>query len=108
MAHRALDSWEGFPAREPGNVRFGGNCAGLYLEAEAPDAPLKTPWAFPEVERPPLERRWGVYGPDRHAAEAGEAMRRVCRRFSDSGLGEEGVADGWRQRGIRPAQLKKA
>ena len=33
-----------------------------------------------------------LYDPDRHIIEVGEAMTRVCRRFLDSGLTEEGVA----------------
>lgn len=99
LALQTLDSWAGFLGEAPEDIRFGGADAELYFETEDFDAFLKALQDFPEVElvHPTLEHRWGqrvvrLYDPDRHILEVGESMARVCRRFLDSGLSEEGVA----------------
>lgn len=99
LALQTLDSWAGFLGKEPEDIRFGGNDAEIYFEAEDFDAFLKTLRDFPEAElvRPPLEHGWGqrvvrLYDPDRHIVEVGEPMSKVAKRFRDGGLTEEGVA----------------
>jgi len=47
---------------------------------------------------PVLEHRWGqrvvrFYDPDRHIIEVGENIKVVTRRFLDSGMKEEEVAE---------------
>jgi len=99
LALQTLDSWTGFLGKVPGDIRFGGDDAEIYFEAEDFDAFLKMLGDFPETElvHPPMEHRWGqravrLYDPDRHIIEVGEPMDKVAKRFRDGGLNEEGVA----------------
>lgn len=99
LSLQTLDTWASFLGKLPGDIHFGGDDAELYMEAEDFDAFLKALQGFPEAEQvhPPLEHRWGqrvvrLYDPDRHIIEVGESMAKVCCRFLDSGLSEEGVA----------------
>lgn len=99
LSLQTLDTWAAFLGKTPGDIRFGGDDAEIYFETEDFDAFLKTLEEFPEVElvRPPLEHGWGqrvvrLYDPDHHIIEVGESMARVCCRFLDSGLNEEGIA----------------
>lgn len=99
LSLQTLDTWASFLGKPPADIRFGGDDVELYIEAEDFDAFLKTLQDFPEAElvHPPLEHRWGqrvvrLYDPDRHIIEVGESMAKVCRRFLDGGLSEEGVA----------------
>lgn len=99
LSLQTLDTWAAFLEKPAAEIRFGGDDAELYMEAEDFDVFLKTLQDFPEAElvHPPLEHRWGqrvvrLYDPDRHIIEVGESMAKVCRRFLDSGLSEEGVA----------------
>lgn len=99
LALQILDTWAEFLGKAPEDIRFGGDDAELYFETEDFDAFLKTLQDLPEAElvRPPLEHGWGqrvvrLYDPDRHIIEVGESMARVCRRFLDGGLTEEGIA----------------
>lgn len=99
LALQTLDSWAGFLGKAPGDIRFGGDDAELYFEAEDFDAFWKTLQDLPEAElvHPALEHRWGqrvvrLYDPDRHIVEVGESMDKVAKRFRDGGLNEEGVA----------------
>ena len=99
LSLQTLDSWAAFLGKGPEDVAFGGGAGELYFEAEDFDAFLKPLQDCPDVElvRPPVEHRWGqravrLYDPDRHIVEVGEPLARVCRRFLDGGLSQEGVA----------------
>ncbi|WP_298017452.1 VOC family protein [uncultured Dysosmobacter sp.] len=99
LSLQTLESWAGFLGKQMEAVRFGGNDAELYYEADDFDAFLKILEQRPEVElvHPAQEHGWGqravrLYDPDRHIIEVGESMAKVARRFFDSGLSEEGVA----------------
>lgn len=99
LALQTLESWAGFLGKDAEAIRFGGNDAEVYFETDDFDAFLKTLRMFPEVKQvaPPLEHRWGqrvvrIYDPDRHIVEVGESIAKVCKRFIESGLSEEGVA----------------
>lgn len=90
------DSWLSFLDRE--EIRYGGNAAELYFEADDYDDFLRTLQSSgAELVHPPMEHRWGqrvvrFYDPDRHILEVGEPIRAVCRRFRNGGLSSEGIA----------------
>ncbi len=99
LALQTLDSWSGFLGKMPEEIRFGGNDAEMYYEADDFDAFLKILEQHSEVKlvHPAREHSWGqravrLYDPDRHIIEVGENMAKVARRFFDGGLNEEGVA----------------
>ena len=99
LSLQTLDTWASFLDQAQDSVRFGGNDAEMYYEADDFDAFLEVLKDHPEAElvHPPLEHRWGqravrLYDPDRHIIEVGESLAKVARRFRDSGLSEEGVA----------------
>ena len=99
LSLQTLESWAEFLGKAPEEIAFGGSDAEVYFETVDFDGFLKTLDAMPQVELvcPPLEHRWGqrvvrLYDPDRHIVEVGESMVRVCRRFLDGGLNEEGIA----------------
>lgn len=99
LALQTLETWAAFLGKSEAEIVFGGNTGEIYFEAEDFDAFLKGLRDYPEAElvSPPVEHRWGqrvvrLYDPDHHIIEVGEPMCRVCRRFLDSGLSEEGIA----------------
>ena len=99
LALQTLETWAAFLGKREEEIVFGGNTGEIYLEAEDFDGFLKGLASHPEAELvcPPVEHRWGqrvvrIYDPDRHIIEVGEPMSRVCRRFLEGGLCEEGIA----------------
>ncbi len=98
LSLQTLESWAEFLGKDASDVAFGGDDAEIYFEEEDYDAFLKTlKERRVELVHPPLEHRWGqravrLYDPDRHVVEVAEPLAKVCRRFFDSGLNEEGVA----------------
>lgn len=64
--------------------------------------PLFEVWQLKECDieyvHPIIEHSWGqrvvrFYDPDKHIIEVGENMKVVCRRFLDSGMTPEQVAE---------------
>jgi len=91
---QTLESWRGFIGGL--DVKFKGNDAELYFEAENYDSFIENLDGL-ELVHPPLEHSWGqrgvrFYDPDGHIIEVGENISAVARRFRDSGMTVEQVA----------------
>ena len=94
------ESWLGLIGKEQQELSFGGNQMELYFEEEQFDAFLEKLSGLPEVRlvHPCVEHRWGqravrFYDPDRHIVEVGEDIKAVCRRFLESGMTPQQVAE---------------
>ena len=106
---QTAQSWAGFIEREPGELGWGGKVSELYFEEDDFDAFAKQLSEL-EIEyvHPVKEHRWGqrvvrFFDPDHHIIEVGEKLDAVVRRFLDSGMREEEVA----QRMDMPIKLIK-
>ena len=104
---QTLDTWREVLDGRP--VSLGGNAAELYFEEDDFDAFAKQLSEL-EIEyvHPVKEHRWGqrvvrFFDPDHHIIEVGEKLDAVVRRFLDSGMREEEVA----QRMDMPIKLIK-
>jgi len=105
---QTLETWKKFIGTDA--VSFGGNGFEVYFEEDDFDAfteRLKTCDA--EYVHPVKEHAWGqrvvrIYDPDRHILEIGENIKAVCKRFLDSGMTPEQVA----QRMDVPIEFVKA
>ena len=112
LALQTLETYREFLGTD--QVFFGGNDFEVYFEEDDFDRfAAKLSQCGVEYVHPVKEHSWGqrvvrFYDPDRHIIEVGESMSRVCRRFLDSGLSEEGIA---RRMGVSVeyvrSQLKK-
>ena len=78
---------------------FGGNNFEIYFEEDDFDkfASKLTDYDI-EYVHPIKEHSWGqrvvrFYDPDKHIIEVGENMKAVCKRFLDSGMTPEQVAE---------------
>lgn len=84
---------------ENGNITFGGNSFEIYFEEDDFDRFLeRLENCGIEYVHPVKEHSWGqravrFYDPDRHIIEVGENLKSVCRRFLDSGMTPEQVAE---------------
>lgn len=93
---QTLDTWREFLEGRP--VSLAGNVGELYFEESDFDSfAEKLRGLGVEYVHPVKEHRWGqrvvrFYDPDRHIIEVGERMDAVVRRFLDSGMTEEQVA----------------
>lgn len=84
---------------ENDNITFGGNSFEIYFEEDDFDRFLE--WLENcdiEYVHPVKEHSWGqravrFYDPDKHIIEVGENLKSVCRRFLDSGMTPEQVAE---------------
>lgn len=80
-------------------VSFGGNCFEIYFEEDDFDSfAERLRGCDVEYVHPIKEHSWGqrvirFYDPDRHIIEVGENMKTVCRRFLESGMTPEQVAN---------------
>lgn len=81
------------------NITFGGNSFEIYFEEDDFDRFLDS-LENCDIEYVHLvkEHSWGqravrFYDPDRHIIEVGENLKSVCRRFLDSGMTPEQVAE---------------
>lgn len=90
---QTIDTWKAFIQKEEQEIGFGGNAGELYFEEEDFDAFLERLHRMPDIiyVHPPIAHSWGqrvvrFYDPDRHIIEVGEKMKRVVRRFLESGL----------------------
>ena len=94
------ETWMQFIDAKEDEISFGGNNAEIYSEEDNFAAfadKLKTVDGIAYVH-PVIEHRWGqrvvrFYDPDRHIIEVGENMKIVCKRFLDSGMTDEEVAE---------------
>lgn len=81
------------------NITFGGNSFEIYFEEDDFDRFLeRLENCCIEYVHPVKEHSWGqravrFYDPDRHIIEVGENLKSVCRRFLDSGMTPEQVAE---------------
>ena len=81
------------------NITFGGNSFEIYFEEDDFDRFLeRLENCGIEYVHPVKEHSWGqravrFYDPDKHIIEVGENLKSVCRRFLDSGMTPEQVAE---------------
>lgn len=96
LALQTIETYGGFIE---GMVSFGGNDSEVYFEEDDFDSFVDRLRGLDvEYVHPTMEHSWGqrvirIYDPDRHIIEVGENMRAVCKRFLDSGMTPEQVAD---------------
>ena len=97
IALQTLESWREFIGGKP--VALRSHTGELYFEESDMDGFLrKLEGEDISYVHPPLEHRWGqrvvrFYDPDGHIIEVGEDMTRVVKRFIQSGMTEEQVAE---------------
>lgn len=97
LALQTADSFKEFIGSEA--ISFGGNNAEMYFEEDDFDYFAEKLSSFGvEYVHPVKEHSWGqrvvrFYDPDRHIIEVGENMVVVCKRFLDSGMTSEQVAE---------------
>ena len=81
------------------NLSFGGNDSEIYFEEDIFDEfANKLKECDVEYVHPIVEHSWGqrvvrFYDPDKHIIEVGENMKIVCKRFLNSGMTPEQVAE---------------
>lgn len=84
---------------ENDNITFGGNSFEIYFEEDDFDRFLDSlENCGIKYVHPVKEHSWGqravrFYDPDKHIIEVGENLKSVCRRFLDSGMTPEQVAE---------------
>ena len=94
---QTLESWREFIGSNI--ISFGGNCSELYFEDDNFDAFVnKLKKCDVEYVHPVKEHSWGqrvvrIYDPDKHIIEIAENIKTVCKRFLDSGMTPEQVAE---------------
>ncbi len=81
------------------DVSFGSNSFEIYFEEDHFDEFADKLKKYDiEYVHPIIEHSWGqrvvrLYDPDKHIIEVGENMKTVCRRFLNSGMTPEQVAE---------------
>mgnify|MGYP002539998227 CR=1 FL=1 len=97
LALQSVGSFKEFIGSE--EISFGGNNVEMYFEEDDFDRFIEKLSAADIVSVHPVkEHRWGqrvvrFYDPDRHIIEVGENMAVVCKRFLNSGMTPEQVAE---------------
>lgn len=97
MALQTLESWQEFIGT--GDVLFGSNSSEVYFEEDNFDKFAdKLKKCEVEYVHPIMEHSWGqrvvrIYDPDKHSIEIGENIKVVCKRFLDSGITPEQIAE---------------
>lgn len=97
LALQTEESWKKFIGKS--NLFYGGNTMEVYFEEDDFDTfAEKIKNLAIEYVHPIKEHSWGqrvvrFYDPDKHIIEVGENMEMVCRRFLDSGMTLEQVAE---------------
>ena len=97
LALQTVDSFKDFIDTD--EIFFGGNNVEMYFEEDDFDRFADKLSALNvEYVHPVKEHRWGqrvvrFYDPDRHIIEVGENMVIVCKRFLNSGMTPEQVAE---------------
>ena len=93
---QTVETWREFIGTD--DISFGSNSAEVYFEEDDFDKFAdKLAKCSVEYVHPIVEHSWGqrvvrIYDPDRHIIEIGENIKMVCRRFLDSGMTPEQVA----------------
>lgn len=93
---QTLETWKNFIGTS--EIRFGTNNAEIYFEEDNFDTFIETLKKFDiKYVHPVKEYSWGqrvvrFYDLDKHIIEVGENMKAVCKRFLDSGMTPEQVA----------------
>ncbi len=97
LALQSEESWKDFIGKE---LSFGGNDSEIYFEEDNFDdfAERLEKVSGIEYVHPVKEHRWGqrvvrFYDLDKHVIEVGENMKFVCKRFADSGMTNEEIAE---------------
>lgn len=97
VALQTLESWQEFIGT--GDVLFGSNSSQVYFEEDNFDKFAdKLKKCEVEYVHPIMEHSWGqrvvrIYDPDKHIIEIGENIKVVCKRFLDSGMTPEQIAE---------------
>ena len=97
LSLQTLESWEDFIGTD--DIVFGSNSAELYFEEDNFDKFIERLKACDvDYVHPVREHSWGqrvvrIYDPDKHIIEIGENIKVVCKRFLDSGMTAEQVAE---------------
>ena len=97
LALQTLESWKEFIGT--GDVLLGSNSSEVYFEEDNFDKFAdKLKKCEVEYVYPVKEHSWGqrvvrIYDPDKHIIEVGENIKVVCKRFLDSGMTPEQVAE---------------
>ena len=93
------DSWASFIQLPENEIILKSRNSELYFEEDDFDAFLQKLEHMEEIQyvHPVVEHSWGqravrFYDPDGHIIEVGENMKKVCKRFLDSGMTPEAVA----------------
>lgn len=94
---QTLETWKEFIDEK--EICFGGNNTEIYFEEDKFDEFIdKLKECDIEYVHPIKEHSWGqrvvrFYDPDKHIIEVGENIKAVCKRFLDSGMTVEQVAE---------------
>ena len=94
---QTIETWEDFIGTD--KVVFGNNSFEIYFEEDDFDKfAEKLKNCSIEYVHPVKEHSWGqrvvrFYDPDKHIIEVGENIKMVCKRFLDSGMTPEQVAE---------------
>jgi len=97
LALQTVESYKDFIGTD--SISFGGNNFEIYFEEDNFDKFVeKLKECEVEYVHPVKEHLWGqrvvgFYDPDKHIIEVGENMKVVCRRYLDSGMTPEQVAE---------------
>ena len=97
LALQTLETWNEFIGTD--NVSFGSNSSEVYFEEDNFDKFAdKLKKCDVEYVHPIKEHAWGqrvirIYDPDKHIIKIGENIKVVCKRFLDSGMTPEQVAE---------------
>lgn len=97
LALQTLETWQAFIGMD--NVTFASNSTEVYFEEDNFDKFVeRLKKCNVEYVHPIKEHSWGqrvvrIYDPDKHIIEIGENIKVVCKRFLDSGMTPEQVAE---------------
>ena len=97
LSLQTLESYEDFI--DTSDISFGGNNFEIYFEEDDFDKFADRLKEYDiEYVHPIIEHSWGqrvvrFYDPDKHIIEVGENMKIVCKRFLNSGMTPEQVAE---------------
>lgn len=94
---QTIETWREFIDTD--DISFGGNSFEVYFEEDNFDAFTEKLKNYDVKYVHPIKKHsWGqrvvrIYDPDKHIIEVGENIKVVCKRFLDSGMTPEQVAE---------------
>lgn len=98
LSLQTKDTWQEFIGH--GDIAFGSKNAEVYFEEDDFDKFISCLEIMGNISyvHPLKEHSWGqrvvrIFDPDMHIIEIGENIKTVCRRFIDSGMTAEQVAE---------------